>query len=233
MKVCINLSPISIEMTENLKTAIIIGSTGLVGSHLLERLIDDDRYGKIVLLTRREHKLKSSKIDTIITDFSSDQLLKDSIVGDEVFCCLGTTINKAGSKENFKKIDLDLPFKVAECAVANKVAGYYLVSSLGANSKSMNFYRKTKGQLEEALIDLNIERLAIFRPSLLLGDRSEHRLGESVATAVMPLLNPFLLGSIRKYRSIKADTVAAAMIKIANSEHVQAIYESDEIQHLE
>ena len=219
-------------MTENLKTAIIVGATGLVGSHLLERLIQDARYGKIVLLSRRQHDLTSSKIDTVITDFSSDQLLKDSMVGDEVFCCLGTTIKKAGSQENFRKIDLELPLKVAEHAVANKVPGYYLVSSLGASSRAMNFYGKTKGQLEEALKHLNIERLAIFRPSLLLGKRPAYRFGESVATAVMPLLNPFLIGSLKKYRSIHADAVAAAMVNIANSDHAQTIYESDEIQQL-
>ncbi len=216
-------------MTENLKTAIIVGSTGLIGTHLLERLITDERYGKIVLLSRRRHILESPKIETIITDFSSDQVLKQSIIGDEVFCCLGTTINKAGSKDNFKKIDLHLPLIIAEYAVANKVRGFYLVSSLGASTSTLNFYLKTKGQLEKALQDLNIERLAIFRPSLLLGKRSEHRFGESIGGFVFPMFNPFLLGPLKKYRPIQAHAVAAAMINVANSDRIQSIYESDEI----
>lgn len=219
-------------MSENLKTAVIVGSTGLVGTHLLDRLITDDRYGRIVLLTRKQHKLESPKIETIITDFSSDQLLKDSIEGDEVYCCLGTTINKAGSKENFKRIDLDIPLKIGEYALANKVPSYYLVSSLGASSKAMNFYGKTKGQLEDALTELNMERLVIFRPSLLLGTRSENRLGESVAKALMPVFKLLLHGSFKKYRSIKADTVAEAMVIVANSVKAQTVYESDEIENL-
>ena len=219
-------------MTENLKTAIIVGSTGLVGSHLLERLIEDDRYCRIVLLSRKQHELESSKVETIITDFSNEEVLLSSIKGDEVFCCLGTTIAKAGSKANFRKIDLELPLTIAEIAVRNGVAAYYLVSSLGASTSTMNFYLKTKGQLEKALSDLNIGRLAIFRPSLLLGKRSEVRIGESVGGAIFPLLNPFLLGPLKKYRPIQADTVAAAMVEIANRDRIQTIYESDEIEHL-
>lgn len=212
------------------KTAIIIGSSGLTGSHLLEILLKSNIYGKVVCLVRKLSSLSHPKLVQHIVDFDNPETYQDLIEGNDMFCCLGTTIKKAGSQEAFEKVDLTYPLEFAKIAVSKGIKQYSIISSLGANPKSGNFYLRTKGTCEEELRKLPFQSTSIFRPSLLIGDREETRLGESFGEIVLKIFSVFLVGKLRKYRGIKAKNVAYAMFRIAQENTVgYHIYESDAI----
>jgi uncharacterized protein YbjT (DUF2867 family) len=172
-------------------------------------------------------------LQEIIFDFDNLQHYEQLPIADTVFCCLGTTIKKAGSQEAFKKVDYDYPLALAK-TMRNKGAAHFLiVTALGSDAQSMFFYNRVKGELEEALIGLQFPSLSIFQPSLLLGERKEQRLGEDFAKFFMPLITPLLAGSLRKYRAIQAADVAKAMLKIAMQPASGLCrYPSDEIQEI-
>ncbi|MDO9000691.1 MAG: oxidoreductase [Bacteroidota bacterium] len=211
-----------------MKTALVVGATGLVGSNLVNQLNDSKFYSKIILLVRRKSELNHLKIEEKIIDF--DNIDASIIKGDDIFCAIGTTIKKAGSKENQYKIDCEYPFKIAQIAKRNNVKQFILVSSLGADAKSSNFYLKTKGDLEEKISDLNFETFIIIRPSLILGDRKEFRLGEKIGVVLFKLLSPLFIGGLKKYKGVKASSIAKTMIKLANENLTgKVIVESDKI----
>jgi uncharacterized protein YbjT (DUF2867 family) len=152
---------------------------------------------------------------------------------DDVFCCLGTTIKKAGSQEAFRRVDFTFAYEAAQLAANNGAAQFLLVSALGANANSSVFYNRVKGETEDAIAALPFVSVSIFRPSLLLGERAEFRLGERIAEPVMKALSFLLIGSLRKYRAIEARTVAAAMIEVAKAQPKGVnVYESDRIQEV-
>ena len=161
------------------KTACIFGSTGLVGSHLLSIISQDKRYGKIILFNRSLQEIEYPNIEQIVADYSSLNQFTIQLKVDEYFCCLGTTIKKAKTKEAFEYVDFQLPLNIAKLAKENKVPKLLVVSSIGASAKSSTFYLKVKGDIELALKKLNFESLIIVRPSMLLGDRKESRFAES------------------------------------------------------
>jgi uncharacterized protein YbjT (DUF2867 family) len=198
-----------------MKTAILIGATGLVGAHLLDNLISDDNYNKIIVFTRRELSIKNPKLDVHAIDFEMINDWKNKIIGDELFSCLGTTIKKAGSKENQYKVDFTYQYEVAKAAAKNGIKQYILVSSAGANYNSKNFYLNMKGKLEKEIEKLPFENIIIFQPSLLIGNRVEPRFGETISTVIFFTFTS-LLPFIKKYRPINAETVAIAMINSAN-----------------
>ena len=213
-----------------MKTAILIGATGLVGNEIVNKLLNDSRYDRIKIFTRRTLKISNLKLEEYIIDFDHLKDWKHKITGDELYSALGTTIKKAGSKEAQYKIDFTYQYEMARIAAENNVSKMLLVSSLGANSKSKNFYLRMKGELEEAILKLLFKNTFIFRPSILAGDRNEKRFGESVGiklakifTSAIPLL--------KKYRPVEAENVADSMIKSANlnSGEDKQIIESDEI----
>jgi len=216
-----------------MKTALIAGSTGLVGSELLDLLTNHPEYEKIHVLVRKPVKTTSPKIITHVVNF--DELEKFAPEGpiDHVFCTLGTTIKKAGTKENFRKVDYDYVLKLGEKAKAWKAEKFLMVTALGANARSSIFYNKVKGEVENALKDLKLEHLFIFRPSLLMGNRKEQRPGEKSAIALYKIINPLFIGKLKKYKGVQASQVAQAMLSVAlkNSESFKFI-ESDEIQKL-
>lgn len=213
-----------------MKTAIIIGSTGLTGGYLLSELVANPNYSKIIVLVRKASGQNNPKIEELVVDFNKLSDFKDKIIGDDVYCTIGTTIKKAGSQKAFAKVDLEYPLSIAKIAKENGAKHFLLMSSLGANASSGNFYLKTKGTLENNLRDLHFDSLSIFRPSILLGPRSEFRLGEKIGIFFMRLFYFLLLGSLKKYRPIHVKQVAHAMVTAGQDKGKGVrIWESDGI----
>ncbi|RKS92252.1 uncharacterized protein YbjT (DUF2867 family) [Flavobacterium limicola] len=216
-----------------MKTALIIGSTGLIGSELLNLLLDSNDYLKVITFVKRDTGIKHRKLTQHIIDFDKPETYKDLVVGDDFFCTIGTTIKKAGSKEAFRKVDFEYPRQFSAFALQNKVKQFLIISSLSADAKSGNFYLKTKGEIQDFLKDCNFESVAVLQPSLLLGNRTEFRLGEKVGAFFMKTLSFLFLGNLKKYKPIEAKTVAKALLKIAQINNKGfKIYESDVIQEI-
>lgn len=209
------------------KTAIVFGSNGLIGSQLLPLLFADANYAEVKVFVRRPLGIVNSKLEEIITDFSDLDELRKQVKGDVVFCCLGTTIKTAGSEKAFRRVDFELVRWAAVAASENKVKRFLVVSSLGADSNSKNFYLRTKGEMEKAVSVLNFEKCVIFRPSMLLGPRKEIRIGEKIGQAVMLAFGIFIPA---KYKAIQALTVAKAMAASATDNNPGGVIESDVIR---
>lgn len=194
------------------RSSLILGATGAVGRHCLGFLLASARYSRVTALTRRRIEFEHRKLEQHVVDFRDfDAAMAEA---DDVFCCLGTTIAAAGSEAAFKAVDFEIPLRVAEAAKAQGARRFLLVSSVGADAGASNFYLRTKGELEMALDGAGFEELSIFRPSLLLGEREEFRLGEMLAKPVAPLLSLFLFGSLNRYKPIDARDVARAMVAL-------------------
>jgi uncharacterized protein YbjT (DUF2867 family) len=211
------------------KTALVFGASGLIGSHLLNELLMPGRYDSIRVFGRTALVLNDNRVSNFLIDFDDPESYRSQIKGRDIFCCLGTTMRKAGSKDAFQKVDLSYPVNIARVGKQNGVTGFYVVSSLGANPASRNFYLRTKGEMEEQIRHLEFPNLAIMRPSLLLGERKEFRFGEKIAQKLYPVFYPFLIGSLRKYRGIEAADVARAMVILALTGSAKQVYQSDEI----
>lgn len=215
------------------KTAIIIGSTGLTGSHLLKVLLNSEVYDKVISFVRRSSKISHPKLVQHIVDFDDTETYNEYMEGNDMFCCLGTTIKKAGSQEAFEKVDLTYPIQFAKAAATKGIKQFSIISSVGANPESGNFYLRTKGKCEEELRKLPFQSISIFRPSLLEGNRKEFRIGEKLAEYVMRILSVFFIGKLKKYRPIKSKCVAESMYRVAQQSTVGFhIYESDEIVNI-
>ncbi|MGE5674918.1 MAG: oxidoreductase [Mycobacterium leprae] len=213
------------------RRACIVGASGLVGGGLVNELLMRSAYDRVTILVRRKLPLAHPKLEQRVVDF--DHLPADAVQGDDCFCCLGTTIKKAGSQAAFRKVDYDYPVAFAHLAKESGARQYLIVTAMGADARSGIFYNRVKGEAEEALKQLGLPGLHIFRPSLLLGNRHEFRLGEAVAAALSPLVTPFLVGGMRKYRPIQGYAVARAMRNVALDEvEGTHIYPSDEIARL-
>ena len=215
-----------------MKTALLFGSTGLVGGHVLNYLIQNSNYSKIKLFVRSFTGINNPKIEIIKTDFNNLNKHAEDIKGDECFCCIGTTKKKSPNKNEYQKIELDIPKKIAQIAKSNSVKSFFFVSSGYANPKSSGEYLKFKGLVEEEIKNLNFDKIGIMRPSFLLGERQEERNGEKFGIIIFKLLTPILIGSFRKMRPIQSEIVARAMIKLANENIDQSIFESNEISNL-
>jgi uncharacterized protein YbjT (DUF2867 family) len=200
-----------------MKTAIIAGATGLIGSQLLNNLLESNQYDKIVVLVRKEIPFQSPKLKQVIVDYSKLQIITDHLKCDDVFCCLGTTIKKAGSQDEFLKVDFHYCLNLAIETHKNGASNFYLVSALGANENSKVFYNSVKGKLENAIHHIGFKSVYIFRPSLLLGKRNEFRVGEKIMQVIMEPLSKLMVGSMKKYAAIKSNQVAKAMYWIAIS----------------
>lgn len=218
-------------MTEN-RTALVFGSTGLIGNLLVEELVSNPLYSEVKTFVRQETGVSEQKVNEVIADFEDLSPLTGEVKGDDLFICLGTTIKKAGSIKNMEKIDRDLPVNIATIAQKNGVKRIAVVSSIGAAASSGNYYLRIKGEMEDGILKLNFENKAILRPSILLGERKERRTGEIVGKVVMKAFQPVLKGKLKKYRAIHGRDVARAMINILQKESTGNIYESDEIQRI-
>ena len=215
-----------------MKTALLFGATGLVGSHLLNLLISNNNYSKIKVFVRSSIELNDPKIEIIQTDFNNLKNHREDIKGDDCFFCIGTTKKNSPDKNEYKRVELEVPKQVAQIAKSNLVNSFVFVSSGYADPKSSGDYLKFKGLVEEELKRLNFSKLGIMRPSFLLGNRQEKRVGEKIGIFVFKLLSPLFLGPLKKMKPIHSATVAKAMIKIANENLEKTIFESDEIVEL-
>ena len=211
-----------------MKTALIIGATGLVGGKIVNQLKDAKFYSKIVLLVRQKSEFNHMKFEERIVDF--ENIEASLIKGDDIFCAIGTTKKKAGSKENQYKIDCEYPYKIAQIAKENNAKQFILVSSIGADYNSSNFYLRTKGELEKKISELNFETFIILRPSIILGQRNEFRLGETIGIFFITLFSPLFFGSLKKYKGVRASAIASRMVIVANQNlKGKHIIESDKI----
>ena len=212
-----------------MKTALLFGSSGLVGSHVLSQLISDNNYSKIKLFVRSSIDISDPKIEIIQTDFNNLENHREDIKGDDCFFCIGTTKKNSPDKDEYRRVELDVPKEIAQIAKSNSVNSFVFVSSGYADPKSSGDYLKFKGEVEEELKRLNFPKLGIVRPSFLLGDRKEKRIGEKIGIFVFKLLSPLFLGPLKKMKPIHSATVAKAMIAITQNDTSQTIFESNEI----
>jgi uncharacterized protein YbjT (DUF2867 family) len=211
-----------------MKTALVAGTTGLIGSQLLDLLLRDNRYEKIIALSRKALNIQNSKVVNLVIDFDKLEEVGSSLIADDVYCCLGTTIRKVKTKEAFRKVDYTYPLTLAKLTKAQGANTFLLVSALGANKNSAIFYNTVKGEVEDAITHVGFESLHIFRPSLLIGPRVEQRSGEEAAKLIYKYLN-FLIP--KKYKGIESIKVARAMIAFAHlNEKGIFFHESNELQ---
>ena len=215
-----------------MKTALVFGSSGLVGGHLLNQLIENDNYNKIKIFVRSEPKNHNPKIEIIKTDFNNLENHKEDIKGDDCFFCIGTTKQNSPDKNEYRRVELDIPKEIAQIAKSNSLSSFVFVSSGFADPKNSGDYLKFKGQVEEELKKLSFQKLGIVRPSFLLGDRKEKRIGEKIGILIFKLLSPLFVGPLKKMKPIHSEKVAKAMINICNNEHSKVIFESNEIVEL-
>lgn len=215
------------------KIAIIAGSSGLVGTELLHRLCAEKSFSKVKLLVRRPSGFIHIKVQEFIVDFDHIETFREHITGDIFYSCLGSTKAKTPDKCRYYQIDHDLPVHMAKIALDNGMGQFHIVSAIGANSRSSNFYLKMKGETENDITALSFTSAHIYRPSLITGNREEKRLAEKIAIGLFKFLNPLIPGKLKKYRSIQATDIARAMIrqslKALNGIHY---YESDKIQRI-
>ena len=215
-----------------MKTAIVFGSTGLIGGHLVNLLIEDNYYTKVKVFVRSQTSINNEKVEVINIDFNNLGNHKTEITGDDCFFCIGTTKQNSPNKNDYQKVELDIPKEIAQIAKANSVKSFIFISSIYANPNSSGNYVKFKGLVEEELKRLNFSKLGILRPSFLIGKRKENRVGEKIGILTFRVLSPLLFGPFKKMRPISSEIVAKAMIKIAKQNLQKITFESDEIVEL-
>ena len=215
-----------------MKTALIFGSSGLVGGHLLNQLIQNNNYSKIKVFIRSELEINDSKLDIIKTDFNNLKNHREDIKGDDCFFCIGTTKKNSPDKNEYRRVELDIPKEIAQIAKSNSVNSFAFVSSGYADAKSSGDYLRFKGLVEEELKNLNFSKLAIMRPSFLIGVRKEERVAEKIGIFLFKMLSPLFLGPLKKMKPIQSEAVARAMIRATNENLEKNIFESNEIVEL-
>lgn len=214
------------------KTALLFGATGAVGREVLHLLINDHRYDRIIVFSRKVIPIEHPKLEIILDALSDLDKISHKIEGDELFCCIGTTSRKAGSREAFMKVDLDIPVNLARIANENGVDGFIVISSIGAGSRKTGFYLGVKTEMEEKVAQYDFKKFAIVRPSLLISNRDEFRFAEETGKVLNNLLGWAMKGKMEKYKGIRTDDVARAMISIMNMDRPKRIWESDELQQI-
>lgn len=214
-------------MSSESRRAVVFGATGLVGARCLEHLLADETWQKVTCLVRRPLGRSHARLEERVADFDAPMELERV---DDVFCALGTTMKKAGSRDAFRKVDYEMPLALAQRARTAGAERMTVVSSVGADAASSTFYLRTKGELEAALQSIGFRALHVFRPSYLVGDRAESRPAEAVGIAVTRGIGALLMGGMRKYRAIEADVVARAMVRAAKrSDAGTFVHHYDEI----
>ncbi|ARU63482.1 oxidoreductase [Tumebacillus avium] len=217
-------------MNNTKKSAFLVGASGLVGGEVLTQLLSNDTYSKVTIFVRKPLPHSHAKLEQVVVDFDNLPAYSEHFLVNDLFCCLGTTIKIAKTKEAFRKVDYTYPLELARLAKEHGVEKFLIITAMSANAKSSVFYNQVKGQVETDIRALDLPSLHIFRPSLLLGERKEFRLGEQMGTVVSKALTPLIPA---KYKPIHGRTVAAAMIKVAqDGQSGTHVYESDRITAL-
>jgi uncharacterized protein YbjT (DUF2867 family) len=214
-----------------MKKAILAGASGLVGSSLLQLLLSHKAFDVVVSLVRKPSGLQHEKLKEIVVDFNKINSFSYLMKADVLFCCLGTTMRKAGSKASFVQVDLEYVTELARIAERNRIQKFIVISSVGAHPFSRNFYLRTKGEMERQLMACEIDSKYFVRPGLILGNRKEFRFGEWIASKFSRLFVPLLIQQWRKYRPVSADHIAICMLNLALSEEVSEIIEYDLIEY--
>ena len=214
------------------KKAVLFGASGVTGSLLLKELISDDKFDEVILFNRRNLNIESSKVTEIITDLFDIDSYSEAISADVMYCNIGSTQKKTPDKNLYEKIDRGIPAAAARLAKRNNIEKFMVISSLGANSKSSNFYPRMKGQMEDDVKSAGIKNTYILQPSLINSDREESRIGEKIAIVLAKLINPLLVGGAKKYRSIHASVIAKAMRSLAFQDLGVITIESDKLQEI-
>jgi uncharacterized protein YbjT (DUF2867 family) len=213
--------------------ALVLGASGLIGKSIVRQALADPAFREVRIIVRKEYPLSDPKLQVTVADLSRLEEFGRLFDADDVYCALGSTIKKAGSREAFREVDFGYPVEAARLTGKNGGKAFLIVTSIGADRGSSVFYTRVKGEVEEAISKAGVPAVHVFRPSMLLGDREEFRLGELLGKGAMRILSPLMLGGLRKYRPIHADTVARAMIWVARQGAPGfRIYESDTIQEL-
>ena len=216
-----------------MKTAAIFGSSGLIGKSILLKLLKSDNYSRVKAFVRSEIEIDHPKLDIIITDFSKLDEIEYLLNADECYFCIGTTRRKTPRKTDYIKTEYELPIKIAEICKRNDIDKFIYISSLGANPNAASLYLKNKGKTESDLKNLKFKKLIIVRPSILIGERKENRIGEKLGLLIMNSLSILLMGKLKKYKPIKSTVVANSIFKIANKNIEKEIFESDELVEIE
>jgi uncharacterized protein YbjT (DUF2867 family) len=214
------------------KTAIVLGASGFTGNSLLRLLLNDERYTKVVLFSRRPLGVSHPRIEEHVGDLLNLDDFGDSFKADEVFCCIGTTRAKTPDKAQYRLIDYGIPLSAARLAKRKGIGVFIAISSMGANKKSRFFYNRLKGEMEEGVLATGISYTYLLRPALISGKRKEKRPGEWLARQLFKVLNLVLVGPLDKFRAIHPDSIARCMAWLANNTYEQAIVPSDQIRRL-
>ncbi|HET6764909.1 MAG TPA: oxidoreductase [Longimicrobiaceae bacterium] len=212
------------------RTAVVLGATGLVGGHCLRLLLEERAYARVHVLTRRTLHQSHPRLVEHVVDFDRLEDRAEALLGEDVFCCLGTTIARAGSQEAFRRVDHDYPLAAARLARKQGARHFLVVTAMGADAGSRIFYNRVKGETEDELRALGYPGLVILRPSLLMGTREEPRRAEEWGKRLSAVIGPLFIGPLAKYRPIQAEVVARAMVRAAERDpRGVRVMESDEI----
>jgi len=215
------------------KTAIILGATGLTGTILLQKLIEDNRYGSIKLFSRSKMEGLPKKVTQFIGDLLKLEQFKADFRADEVFCCIGTTAKKTPNKVLYKQIDYGIPLTAAKLSKENNINTFLVISAMGSNKESSVFYNRTKGEMEYDVLQQHIKNTFILRPSLIGGERNESRILEKIGLFVFKIIQPLFIGKLKKYSIINAESIAQTMINLANNtSNAEVIITSNDIKKL-
>ncbi|MBU2921078.1 NAD(P)H-binding protein [Winogradskyella psychrotolerans] len=214
------------------KTAIILGASGLTGGFVLQKLIEDERYDTIKLFSRSKIEGLPDKVQQFIGDLLELNQFKTDFTADDVYCCIGTTAKKTPDKTLYKKIDFGIPVAAAKLSKENHIDTFLVISAMGANKNSTVFYNKTKGEMENSVLKQQIKNTYVLRPSLIGGDRQETRLLEKIGLVIFKVIQPLFIGKLKKYKIVNAETIAQAMIGLANTKYSEVIITSEHINKL-
>ncbi len=206
------------------KTAIILGATGLTGSHLLDLLIHSNDYEKIKVFTRRTTGKAHPKLQEIVCDILNLEKFADNFTADQVFCCIGTTKAKTPDKNLYHAIDYGIPLSAANLAEQNNIKTFSVISAIGANANSSIFYSRTKGEMEQSVLECNIPNILIYRPSIIFGQREDKRMAEKIGTYIIKTFQIFMIGKLKKYRAISGKDLAKALFVGAKNKGHQIIF---------
>ncbi|QDO93052.1 NAD-dependent epimerase/dehydratase family protein [Formosa sediminum] len=214
------------------KTAIVLGATGLTGNNLLNALLNDSSYNRIVLFSRSTCGIKNAKITEYLIDVFELDNYKTLFRADVVFCCIGTTKTKTPDKTIYHKIDYGVPVVAANLCVKNNITRFICISALGADSKSKIFYNRTKGEMEAVVLSLNLKHTYLLQPSLITGPRNEFRLGETIGKVLINIVSPLFIGKLEKYKPIQTKTIVSAMLWLADHSYKLQCIPSEKIKEI-